>query len=133
MMGAGPLNSLVESGDYEWREIFIYLGLAGIVISVLVLIIVENNLDKKDSLCANDLEKYSTEKCGVFYYGSLKEFYEKNPDCCDVDKDYLESKVNDFFNSFFGRYLFYLRKKSESAYSYYTDSCGTFVDIPDLN
>jgi len=67
MMGAGPLNSLVESGDHEWREIFIYLGIAGIIISVLVLIFAENNIDKKGKfLVLKRPEKLTTSLIKLF-------------------------------------------------------------------
>jgi MFS family permease len=43
MGAAGPLSSLSESGGVTWRMIFFSLGIIGIIISVLVLLFVENN------------------------------------------------------------------------------------------
>ncbi len=44
----------------------------------------KQDLDRKNKECSEELEKYSTKHCGVFYYSSVKEFHEKNPNCCEV-------------------------------------------------
>lgn len=46
IVAAGPVHSLAESGDLNWRHIFIALALFGAVLSVLVLLFVKNNQNK---------------------------------------------------------------------------------------
>lgn len=46
MIAAGPLNSLADSGDLDWRNVFFGLGLFGVIIFFLVLLFVKNNKDE---------------------------------------------------------------------------------------
>ena len=46
MLAAGPLESMSESGIIDWRSIFIFLGLAGFVLSGFIAFFVKNNQQK---------------------------------------------------------------------------------------
>ena len=46
MIAAGPLETISESSNIDWRFIFVCLGIFGVFMSFLVLFIVENNNEK---------------------------------------------------------------------------------------
>lgn len=46
MLAAGPLDNLSQSSGVTWQSVFVYLGVFGGVLSVLVLAFVENNQEK---------------------------------------------------------------------------------------
>lgn len=43
MLAAGPINSLVEQSNINWRTIFVYIGFTGVLIASLVYYFVKNN------------------------------------------------------------------------------------------
>ena len=46
MVAAGPLDSISESSDVTWRAMFLALAAIGFVLSILILLFVENNSQK---------------------------------------------------------------------------------------
>ena len=46
MLAAGPLDTLAETTNINWRLVFLYLGLMGCVLLFLVILFVENNQQK---------------------------------------------------------------------------------------
>ena len=47
IIAAGPLESLLESSAIRWRAVFLYLGIIGSMLAVLILSFVENNKEKE--------------------------------------------------------------------------------------
>lgn len=45
MLAAGPINAITDNGGLSWRLVFFSLGILGIILSIFVFIIVENNRD----------------------------------------------------------------------------------------
>lgn len=46
MLAAGPLDSLSSTYGVHWRHIFLYLGVAGMILALLTLAFVKNNVNK---------------------------------------------------------------------------------------
>ena len=46
MLAAGPLETLILSGNVDWRFVFLILGFVGIIILILIVLFVENNQHK---------------------------------------------------------------------------------------
>lgn len=61
MLAAGPLESLSETTNISWRVIFIFLGLLGSLITVLIFLFVENNNQKAGDF----LILYKSEKLSI--------------------------------------------------------------------
>lgn len=47
ILAAGPINAFAEYFSLSWRTIYIYLGLCGALITLLILLLVENNKSKQ--------------------------------------------------------------------------------------
>lgn len=43
MLAAGPFNAMAENGHTQWRSLFLYLGIFGIVLILPILLFVKNN------------------------------------------------------------------------------------------
>ncbi len=43
MIAAGPVETLAHSGSVNWRDTFLYLGVAGLVLSIFIILFVTNN------------------------------------------------------------------------------------------
>lgn len=46
MLAAGPLEMMAESGQTDWRSVFLALGVAGMGLSVVIALFVKNNQEK---------------------------------------------------------------------------------------
>ncbi len=46
MLAAGPLEMMAESGQTDWRSVFLVLGVVGMGLSVIIALFVKNNQEK---------------------------------------------------------------------------------------
>ena len=61
MIAAGPINSLTENSSINWRNIFLFLGLIGLSLALLIIIFVKSNPQKEGNyLILRKPEKLTT-------------------------------------------------------------------------
>lgn len=46
MLAAGPINSIAEGSNLNWRTIFILIGFIGLLLSIVIYLLVENNTNR---------------------------------------------------------------------------------------